>query len=103
MSNVSECITLGGGRNRVRRARRAARTLRRYPLRARVCNPSELAPPDVPELDLAGHWTAAVARVALSRFAVSEQSQRAFARDHSFPVGRLNIWRKRLEVDNSAN
>jgi len=103
MSNVSECITLGGGRNRVRRARRAARTQRRYPLRACVCDPSEPAPPDVPELDLSAPWTAEVARVALTRLAVSGQSQRAFARDNSFPVGRLNTWRNRLEVDNSAS
>lgn len=98
------CKTLGGGRNRVAREKRAARKARRYPcatacVAAKVENIVEAEvtiPMPPPKVDYKGTWDESIARMALEALAESGLSQKAFAEREGFPASRIPTWRKRI-------
>ena len=59
---------------------------------------SVFEPKEEPKVDFSGVWDHTVAQLALKAFEASGKSQKAFAAEHNFPVGRISSWKKKLGI-----
>ena len=103
---IGTCVVLGGGRNSVKRARRAERHARRYPCAVAVQAKkvvSEVIPvepevtmPNLNVVNFSSPWTVELARAAFEAQKASGLSQRAFAEANGFSASRFGTWKSRV-------